>query len=166
STLGYEFWARLADPSITDVAATNAAPGVVQVVVVTGGGGSGPTPQGILDLVEAKLSPDDVRPLGDQVIVIGPTTVPCAVDVTYHVPAASAGDVQRAVEEPGGAIDDYYDWQCGTLGRGINPDQLRKRILQAGATRVTVTSPSDTPLAGSEIAVRDTTVANVVISED
>ena len=33
------------------------------------------------------------------------------------------------VEGTGGAIDRYNEWQVAALGRDINPDQLRKRIL-------------------------------------
>ena len=39
------------------------------------------------------------------------------------------------------AINDYINWQKSEIGRDINPDVLRQKILNAGAKRVDITSP-------------------------
>ncbi len=44
-------------------------------------------------------------------------------------PPRREAEVVANVEGTGGAIDRYNEWQVGALGRDINPDQLRKRIL-------------------------------------
>ena len=58
------------------------------------------------------------------------------------------------------------EWQCGALGRDINPDQLRKLILcpdwdasLVGADRVEVTKPVFTELDDSKVAKFSGTVS-------
>lgn len=59
----------------------------------------------------------------------------------------------------GGAIDRYNEWQVAALGRDINPDQLRKRILSpswgenlTGAFRVDVVKPTYKALDDTQVA--------------
>ena len=50
------------------------------------------------------------------------------------------------------AVDDYKAWQTEQIGRAINPDELRKRMLNAGASRITLTAPVYTELDANEVA--------------
>ena len=59
----------------------------------------------------------------------------------------------------GGAIDSYNEWQVAALGRDINPDQLRKRILSpswgenlTGSFRVDVVKPTYKALDDTQVA--------------
>ena len=50
------------------------------------------------------------------------------------------------------AVADYQAWQKKQLGRDINPDELRKRVLNSGAYRVEMTAPTYTPVARDQVA--------------
>ena len=43
-------------------------------------------------------------------------------------------------------------WQR-TIGRDINPDELRARIMAAGAKRIVVTAPTYTVVPGTKVGV-------------
>ena len=44
------------------------------------------------------------------------------------------------------AVDKYIAWQCGKLGRDINPSKLISLLMQTGVKRVDLTSPVFTHL--------------------
>ena len=50
------------------------------------------------------------------------------------------------------AVNAYVDWQRA-IGRDINPDELRARIMAAGAKRIVVTAPVYTVVSGTKVAV-------------
>ena len=54
-----------------------------------------------------------------------------------------AVSIQSAVDS---AISDYVAWQSKAIGRDINPDELIKRMITAGAKRVEITSPAFTKI--------------------
>ena len=49
-------------------------------------------------------------------------------------------------------MEDYKAWQTEQIGRAINPDELRKRMLNAGASRITLTAPVYTALEDNQVA--------------
>jgi len=68
-------------------------------------------------------------------------------------------EVIANVEGTGGAIDRHNEWQVAALGRDINPDQLRKRILSpswgenlTGAFRADVVKPTYKALDDTQVA--------------
>ena len=77
------------------------------------------------------------------------------INQTRVIPARLYG----VKEGTGGAIDRYNEWQVAALGRDINPDQLRKRILSpswgenlTGAFRVDVVKPTYKALDDTQVA--------------
>ena len=65
----------------------------------------------------------------------------------------SAAEITAAVNE---AVTEYQRWQAGRLGRDINPSRLIQMIVEAGAKRVVVTSPTYTHLSdGGQSGVPD-----------
>ena len=50
----------------------------------------------------------------------------------------SAEQIEGAVDS---AVQDYVAWQCGKLGRDINPDELRKRVKETGVKRIEMNEP-------------------------
>ncbi|MNW67399.1 hypothetical protein D3C74_459810 [compost metagenome] len=50
------------------------------------------------------------------------------------------------------AVDAYLLWQKSKLGRNINPSELIRRVMTAGALRVDVTSPTFTEVDTLEVA--------------
>lgn len=149
----YEYWARTADSTISDVKASSPSAGVVKVVVLQEGG---QIPDAdLLQKVEDILSADEIRPLTDNVQVVAPTPVAYNVEFTYYISTADQTEVsaiRSRIEDSGGVVDQYVAWQSEKLNRDINPDELRKLVLTAGAYRMTVTSPVFAEIDTDEVA--------------
>lgn len=124
--------------------------GRVKIVPICAGGEL-PSESVLADVLEV-CSSDDVRPLTDLVTVEAPTVETYDIELTYYMPKAIESDVVEDVEGSGGAIDSYIYWQGSTLDQDINPDELMKRILNAGASRVTITKPVYTELSETTVA--------------
>lgn len=149
----YEYWARTADENISDVSVTSPSAGVVKVVVLMDDGAL--PSQGVLDAVAAALSPRDRRPLTDSVQTAAPTEVTYNIDITYYISTERQNEeaqIRAAIENAGGIVDQYVDWQKEKLDRAVNPDELRRRMLDAGAYRITVTNPAYTDIAVDAVA--------------
>ncbi len=113
----------------------------------------------IIAIVEAALSADEVRPIGDLVTVAEAVPVAYTVEVEYYIPqseAANVAAIQAAVEA---AQDAYMDWQESAIGRDIDPSELHDRLYQAGARRINIISPVWAEIERSEVALRDDYVA-------
>ncbi|UHA74454.1 baseplate assembly protein [Paenibacillus sp. 481] len=150
----YQYWAKTASPAIIDVSVSSPAPGEVRVVPLLTGGGM-PT-QDILNAVTVALNDRKVRPLTDRVTVAAPTTKPYTIDLSYWIireRAAEAVTIQSAVAQ---AVNDFVVWQKSKLGRDVNPSELIRRVMLAGAHRVDVVSPTYGVIAAAEIAVTST----------
>ena len=52
-------------------------------------------------------------------------------------------EIKAAVDE---AVTEFVSWQCGKLGRDINPSVLIGKLMQTGIKRVALTSPVFTTL--------------------
>lgn len=109
----------------------------------------------VLDVVNAK----DIRPFTDKVRAVAPEVETYDIEIVYYTTPESEAEVIANVEGTGGAIDRYNEWQVAALGRDINPDQLRKRILspswgenQTGAFRVDVVKPTYKALDDTQVA--------------
>ena len=153
----YEYYAMSADPDIIDVyvECPEDEPTVVNIYTLMSGGE--PPDADALAKVQAACSPDDVRPMTDKVTAKKPTQKSYDINIKYYTTAADEAAVIAAVEDDGGAIDQYIEWQCGELGRDINPDELRKFVLvpgddKVGPYRIDVTSPTYTAVADTEVA--------------
>ena len=147
----YEYWARTANPGISDVRVFSPAPVEVEVCVLMAGGEL-PT-QDILDAVALAVNDRAVRPLSDKVTVTAPNVVNYAIDLEYWIDASNAADaisIQTAVR---GAVQDYVLWQKTRIGRDINPSELTRRVMNAGARRVSIAAPAFTELGSTEIAI-------------
>lgn len=137
-------------PAIGSVVVTSPSACVVNVYILMADG-SLPT-LAILSEVEDYLSADDIRPLTDQVNVLAPSTVTFNIDVTYYIntsDSAQATTIQQDIET---AIDEYIEWQTGNIGTDINPSELNRAIIDAGAKRCVINYPGFTPLTKTEVA--------------
>lgn len=147
----YEYWAKSADSTIADVAIDSPSPGAVDIYVLLAGGQI-PT-QDVLDKVSAVVNDRYRRPLTDNVTVLVPTTVSYDISLTYYISQERVTEeaaIRAAVEE---AVTEYTKWQSARLGRAINPDYLRQLMLNAGASRITLTSPAYTLVDGNSVAI-------------
>lgn len=130
-----------------DIIITRTLEGCVKIVPLLEGGGIPDAAMlaKVLDVVNAK----DIRPLTDKVSAVPPEVETYDIEIVYYTTPESEAEVIANVEGTGGAIDRYNEWQVAALGRDINPDQLRKRILSpswgenlTGAFRVDVVKPT------------------------
>lgn len=152
----YRYFVKTADPDISDVAIVcpETEPNVVNIYPLMAGGNlpSEDVLQKVLDVLA-----DDVRPMTDHVNALAPTAVSYGIEVKYYTTAENEAATISAVEASGGAIEQYIAWQSASLGRHINPDQLRRFILAptngVGAIRVDVVQPTFAELAKSQVAV-------------
>lgn len=136
--------AALDDSTGTGMAGASPAAGEIQIFVMQVGHPSGPT-VGFIAAVGTALSPEDVRPLADQVTVKSPVFSDFDAVATYYIARSridSVDAIQTAVES---AWADYLTWQR-KIGRDINPSQMIAGLVGAGAKRVAVTNPSYTVL--------------------
>ncbi|MDU0332532.1 baseplate J/gp47 family protein [Paenibacillus sp. 3LSP] len=150
----YEYWAKTASSAIADVYVTS--PAVREVLVVPLLENGAIPGQDVLDTVAATLNDRTVRPITDKVTVQAPETVLYNINLTYYISdedATKAATIQEAVTA---AVADYVLWQKSKLGRHINPSQLIKRVIAAGALRADVTEPVYTELAAYQVAQEGT----------
>lgn len=121
-TGAYKFFARSAHPSIIDVGVQSINPG--QVIVYPLSTLGLPTPTPVLDAVEAALSPDDVRPLSDEVIVTSPTLINYYIEIELTL---ITGVDQTEVEaEVTAALQAYADEKGAKLGLDVVMSQIIK----------------------------------------
>lgn len=147
----YKYWVKTFDPAITDVRVDSDTPGQVDIRFVLQ---DGQLPdETMTEELTKYLQNEDIRPLTDKVVVQAPTKREYEISFTYYVNESDrtkANTIQTQVET---AVKEYVDWQKEKIGRDINPDQLRKMIISAGAKRVELTSPAFTKVSKGDIAV-------------
>lgn len=135
----YEFFTKKASALISSVKVVSPKPG--DVVVYPGLVSGEIAKAEILKLVETALTDKKVRPLTDNVSVKAPVAKNYSINLQYYIDSDNAyyaDTIKARVDE---AVTDYTKWQSGKVGRDIIPSELIRRIMEAGAKRVTVTSP-------------------------
>ncbi len=140
----YIYWAKQVSTGIIDVAAVSPTPGVVKLYVLMDGGTL--ADEEMKAKVLEACSADERRPLTDWVLVEDAEAVPYDIAFTYYTQTdagISAADLEAAVQK---AVEEYTAWQCGKLGRDINPDELRKYLYRTGIKRIELTAPAFTEL--------------------
>ena len=138
----YEFFTKKASALISSVKVVSPKPG--DVVVYPGLVSGEIAKEEILKLVETALTDKKVRPLTDNVSVKAPTAKNYSIDLQYYIDSDNAyyaDTIKTRVDE---AVTDYIKWQSAKVGRDIIPSELIRRVMEAGAKRVTVTSPTFT----------------------
>ena len=147
----YKYWVKTFDPAITDVRVDSDIPGQVDIRFVLQ---DGQLPdETMTEELTKYLQNEKIRPLTDKVVVQAPTKREYEISFTYYVNESDrtkANTIQTQVEA---AVKEYVDWQKEKIGRDINPDQLRKMVISAGAKRVEMTSPAFMKVSKGDIAI-------------
>jgi len=107
----------------------------------------------LLKGLEEYLADEDVRPLTDKVVVSAPDKVEYSIDLKYWIndsDSKKATAIRSAVDT---AIAKYITWQSVKIGRDVNPDELTRMIVDAGAKRVSITSPAYTAIGKTQLPV-------------
>lgn len=147
---GYLYHAKAYSAAIGDVVATsNQAAGTVDIVFIMA---DGSTPgEEMIEGLEGYLQGKTIRPMTDLVRVAAPQEVTYTINLTYYINrsnSAKAVTIQAAVAQ---AVADYQTWQRA-IGRDINPSQLVRMVMDAGAKRVTVTAPTYTAVDATKVS--------------
>ena len=130
---------------------TSPSPRVVEIMCLLDGGAL-MSEEAITELQE-KMNQSDIRMLTDMVTVKNPDVTEYELELTYYINQSDknrALTIQAAVEK---AVNEWIVWQRSVIGRDINPNELVRKILVAGAKRVEIVSPSFTVIADDHIAV-------------
>lgn len=123
---------------VEEALATSPSPCNVEVIFIKKGG---KIPDDFeIQQLEKVLSDQSMRPLGDRVVVKAPTEVDYDVDLTYFISKSEEESAEIIKESVDSSVEKFLTWQR-KLGRDINPSELIKRVVDAGAKRVEVTSP-------------------------
>lgn len=138
------------NPNISDVKVTNPAPVEVDIRIIMKDGKL-PTDGDIAGL-QAYLSNKNIRPFTDHVVVKAPDTVDYTINMKYFINQSDTNKVITIKNEVESAIDEYVNWQRSSIGRDINPSELIKLVLNAGAKRVEIKTPVFTVIPGTAVA--------------
>ena len=147
---GYLYHAKAYSAAIGDVVATSdQAAGTVDIVFIMA---DGSTPgEEMIEGLEGYLQGKTIRPMTDLVRVAAPQEVQYTINLTYYInrsDSAKAVTIQAAVAQ---AVEDYQAWQRA-IGRDINPSKLVAMVMEAGAKRVTVTTPTYTAVDATKVS--------------
>ena len=139
STGAYIYWAKSAHQDIIDVAVISPSAGVVNIYPLVSTGN--PSPE-ILDLVEAVLNADKIRPLTDQVDVLEPTQVDFIImaSVTLY----SWADADSVISQINSALTSYATGLKNRLGGDIVTSQIIAQINGVyGVYKTVLTQPAE-----------------------
>lgn len=147
----YKYWVRTFNPAIGDVMVESETPGEVDIFFILQ---DGQIPdQTIIQELEDYLSNEEIRPLTDQVIVRAPEIQEYRIDLTYYINKSDRTKASQIHENIQIAVQEYMKWQRAKIGRDINPDQLRKRLVSAGAKRLEIREPVFEAISHASIAL-------------
>ena len=150
----YRFHALSADARVLDVAVTSPAAGSITVTVLSREG-NGTAPQDLLAGVEAALSEESVRPLGDVL------TVESAAIVEYQVTAAltvGSGPDAAAVFAAAQEEVEAYVEAARRIGAGVPVSALYAALHRPGVTAAELRAPTTDVAVGEAEASYATAV--------
>ena len=149
----YEYWVKTFDPAVEDVRVESPTPGTVDIrFVLQGGELPGTT---IIEELQKYLMQEKIRPLTDNVVVQAPDVENYTLDFTYYINNSDRGQAALIQDNVADAVKEYNLWQRVSIGRDINPDQLRKLLISAGAKRVEIRQPEFKKIKSTSLAVLD-----------
>lgn len=142
----YEYWAKTASTKITDVKVTSPVPGEVVIYPLLEGG---EIPQEeIKQKVLDTCNDEAIRPLTDKISVQAPSVKEYSINLKYYLWKEDVADIDRIKEAVQKAVDTFVLWQKEIMGRDINPSELTRLIMRAGAKRVEIVEPVFIPVKG------------------
>ncbi|UXY16726.1 baseplate J/gp47 family protein [Chitiniphilus purpureus] len=151
----YVYHALSADGRVADVSAISPSPCVV-VVSVLAREGDGAAPSDLLDVVQAALNDEDVRPLGDRLTVQSVEVVPYQVQAVLHLyPGPEAEPILAAANA---RLADYVADQR-RVGRDVRRSALYAALHVSGVQRVDLIQPAADVVLSAEQAAHCTATA-------
>ena len=154
TTGAYEYIVRAFDPTIEDVLVTSPSPRIVHIAVLLTGGII-PGEEYLKELKNFVMDKTK-KMLTDKVETEAPTQKTYAIDLTYYINLSDKVKAEVIQKEVNAAIEDYKLWQRSKIGRDLNPNELTKRIVAAGAKRVEYRRPVFEKIAADAVAIPGT----------
>lgn len=154
SSNGYKFFAKSAHPDIIDAAIISPPdipPGHVKIIPLMAGGVI-PSDE-IISAVYNACNAEDIRPDTDYLTVEKPEEIFYDLDVSYWIDEKNSSSSYALMKNIEQAIQDFILWQRLALGRDINPSELTKRIILAGAKRCIINQPVFKTLMKNQLAI-------------
>lgn len=146
----YEYFIRKYNPDITDIRITVPEDCVVRIQYLLKGGVV-PGEESMHGLWEY-LSTKERKVLCDKLEIVAPVQVPYDLNLRYYINQSDKNRSDIIQKQVDLAIEEYILWQRNRMGRDINPDMLRNKIIGAGAKRVEVGSPEFTVINSDSVA--------------
>lgn len=150
----YIYWTKTASQLISDVSVVSPNPGDVEIIPLLENGEL-PT-QDILDKVYETCNDRTRRPLTDRVIVRKPEITEYDINLKYYINRSNASIGLSIQDNINKAVSEYILWQKSKLGRDLNPSELTRQLVNAGAKRVEIISPKFTKLRYFQVAISKT----------
>ncbi|MCI4204291.1 baseplate assembly protein [Dickeya dianthicola] len=148
-TGAYEYFAKSASGKVADAKAISPSPAVV-VVSVLSTEGDGSASADLLAAVDAALSADDKRPVGDRLTVQSAGIVRYAITaVLYRYPGPESEPIQQAAQQ---ALTSWLGAQ-GRIGRDVARSAIMAALHVQGVQRVELLEPAQ------DIVISDTQAA-------
>ena len=155
----YRYWVKTFDPAISDVRVDSDVPGEVDICFILE---NGKLPEDtLIEELEKYLKDENIRPLTDKVIVHAPAVEEYGIDITYFINKSDRAKASFIQEQVQSALKEYVVWQKKRIGRDINPDQLRRMLISAGAKRLEIRAPDFRKIPQKSIAVLNSDAAAV-----
>lgn len=150
SKQAYIYHIKSSDISVGDVKLVNEGNAVVKAVVLCKGGVL--PNSGLLERIKKNVSKDDKRPLTDSFEVISPNVVNYSIEFRYTISPDDMDRLELIKENVKIAAEKFRNEIGEHIGHDIIPDTLRKYLLNAGASTVTITYPTDTVIDDCSVA--------------
>lgn len=150
SNPAYEKMARDYNTAISDVVASTTKPCEVNIICLLENGEI-PGDEFLSGLQEYMMQPGR-KMLTDKVFALAPAKKEFEVSFTYWINNSDKDKAGVIGREVGKAVEEYVLWQRSRIGRDINPDELQRRIMAAGAKRMRITKPAFTVVNDLEVA--------------
>lgn len=150
SEQAYIYHIKSVDSSIGDVKILNPGDATVHAVILCK---NGVLPnEGLLARVKEKVSANDKRPLTDLFDVSAPDIVDYQIEFHYTISPSDMDRIELIKKQVCQAAEQFRDELGEHLGTDIIPDSLRKYLLNAGASTVTIIAPVDTVIDDNSVA--------------
>lgn len=136
-TAAYEFFAKSASGKVADAKASSPAPAEV-IVSVLSSEGDGTASAELIATVNAALSDEDVRPVGDRLTVQSAEIIDYEINATlYFYPGPESEPIAVAAEE---ALQAWLAKQ-GSIGRDVAESAVKAALHVQGVQRVETDLP-------------------------
>ncbi|MCI7097542.1 MAG: baseplate J/gp47 family protein [Lachnospiraceae bacterium] len=161
----YMYWVKTYNASILDIRVDSENPTEVQIQIIME---NGELPNAsLVQGLQEYLSGQNIRPLTDKVMVSAPGVTEYDMELEFFINVSDKAKAMSIQAQVDTAILEYEIWQKSKIGRDINPSELIKRIVAAGAKRAVVNKPDFQIISKSNVAVlRNKTVSYGGIEDD